>query len=182
MKRHLIAITAVTLTLAGTAACSSGEAEHSAGTTSARSPAVPKGDRAWLASLHQANLAEIEAGELAQKKGGTPAVRAVGGMLVTDHMASDKQVTQVARDLNVTLPGSAAPADAATASRLGNESGGQFDHDFVSAMRTGHEKVIALTQTEIGKGSVPQVTTLARNTLPVLRKHLNMLRRAAATG
>ena len=49
-------------------------------------------------------------------------------------------------------------------------------------MRTGHQKVIALTQAEIAKGSVPQVKTLARNTLPVLRKHLNMLRQAAATG
>jgi putative membrane protein len=184
MKRHLTTIAAATLALAGTAACpacSAGEATHSANTTTS-SPAVPKGDRAWLASVHQANLAEIEVGELARKKGGTPAVRAAGAMLVTDHTASDKQVAQVARDLNVTLPGSAAPADAATASRLGNESGGQFDHDFVAAMRTGHEKAIALTRTEIGKGSVPQVKTLARSTLPVLRKHLNMLRQAATTG
>jgi putative membrane protein len=181
MKRHLSMITTVSLTLAGAVACSSSDATRSAGVTSTSPPAVAKGDRAWLATAHQANLAEIQAGELARKKGGTPAVRAAGGMLVTDHTASDAQVTRVANSLNVTLPSAAAPADAAAATRLGNESGGQFDHDFLATMQTGHQKVIALTQDQIAHGTVPQIKSLAKTTLPVLHKHLNTLRKAAAT-
>jgi putative membrane protein len=179
MKRPRVRLVAAALTLAGAGACSSSNATHTAITGT---PSAEQGDRAWLMALHQANLAEIEAGELAKKKGATSAVRSVGGTLVTDHTASDAQVTRVAKDLGVTLPSSAAPSDAAAASRLGNETGAAFDQDFLATMTTGHEKLIARTRTEIGEGSEPQIKSLARDTLPVLKKHLSMVRKAAATG
>jgi putative membrane protein len=179
MTRHISRLTIATLALTGAAACATGSATHTASTAT---PSTAGGDRAWLAAAHQANLAEIEVGELAKKKGGTAAVRAAGAMLVTDHVASDTQVTRVAKDLKVTLPSSAAPADAAAASRLGDEAGGRFDHDFVSTMMTGHQKLITQTQTEIGQGSAPEVKRLAQSTLPVLRKHLTTLQKAAPAG
>ncbi|GAA4496523.1 hypothetical protein GCM10023191_038640 [Actinoallomurus oryzae] len=180
MKRHSGRLTIALLALAGAAACSTGGgAVHAADTGT---PSATGGDRTWLAALHQANLAEIQAGELAKKKGTTPAIRSVGAMIVTDHVASDDQVARVAKSLKITLPSSAAPADAAAASRLANESGGTFDHDFVSTMMTGHQKMISKTQTEIAQGAEPQVKNLAQSTLPVLRKHLTALRKAAPTG
>lgn len=180
MKRHSSRLTVATLALTAAAACSAGGSAVHAANTGA--PSTAGGDQTWLAALHQANLAEIQAGELAKKKGTTAAVRSVGAMLVTDHVASDDQVTRVAKSLKITLPSSAAPADAAAAGRLANESGGQFDHDFVSTMMTGHQKLIAKTQTELAQGTEPQVKNLAQSTLPVLRKHLAALRKAAPTG
>lgn len=109
-------------------------------------------------------------------------MRAAGAMLVTDHVAADDQVTRVARSLGMTLPSEAAPADAAAASRLGDEAGAKFDDDFTATMMAGHQTLIAATQDEIARGSVPQITELARGTLPVLRQHLATLRRSAATG
>jgi putative membrane protein len=179
MKRHPTRLTLATLALTGAAACAAGSATHAASTGT---PSPSDGDRTWLAGAHQANLAEVQVGELAKKKGGTAAVRAAGAMLVTDHTASDTQVAHVAKGLKMTLPSSAAPADAAAASRLGDEAGAQFDHDFVSTMMTGHQKVIAQTQTEISQGSTPQIKNLAQSTLPVLRKHLTMLQKAAPAG
>jgi putative membrane protein len=101
-----IRLTLATLALTGAAACAAGSATHVA-TTGA--PSTNGGDRAWLSAAHQANLAEIQVGELAKKKGGSAAVRAAGAMLVTDHVASDTQVTRVAKSLRLTLPSSAAP-------------------------------------------------------------------------
>jgi predicted outer membrane protein len=179
MKRHPTRLTLVTLALTGAAACAAGSATHTASTGTL---STTGGDRAWLAAVHQANLAEVQVGELAKKKGGTAAIRAAGAILVTDHVASDTQVTRVAKSLKLTLPSSAAPADAAAASRLGDEAGAQFDHDFVSTMMTGHQKLIAETQTEISQGSTPQIKNLAQSTLPVLRKHLAVLQKAAPAG
>lgn len=179
MERHTSRLTAAALTLMSAVACSSSNATHVASTST---PSPQGSDRAWLAAAHQANLAEVQVGELAKKKGGTQAVRAAGAMLVTDHIASDDQVTRVAKSLKLKLPPSAAPADAAAASRLGDEGGAQFDHDFVATMMTGHQKLIAKTQTEIAQGTVPQIKSLARSTLPVLRKHLATLRKTAAAG
>lgn len=129
-----------------------------------------------------ARLADLRPGEPAKKKGGSAAVRAAEAMLVTGHVASDTQVTRVARSLGITLPSAAAPADAAAASRLGDEAGAKFDDDFTATMTVGHQTLITATQDEIARGSVPQITGLARGTLPVLRKHLATLKQAAATG
>jgi putative membrane protein len=179
MKGHPSRLAFATLALTGAAACAAGHAAHTA-TTGTPSPSG--GDRAWLAAAHQANLAEVEVGELAKKKGGSAAVRAAGAMLVTDHIASDAQVTRVAKSLKLSLPSAAAPADAAAASRLGDEAGAQFDGDFVATMTAGHQKLITATQTEIGQAATPQVRSLAQATLPVLRRHLTMLRQAASAG
>jgi putative membrane protein len=176
MKRISYGLAVAAVTLAGGAACAAG------GATQVASTSALSGDRAWLAAVHQANLAEVQAGEQAEKKGGTAAVRAAGAMLVTDHVASDAQVNRVATRLKLTLPSSALPADAAVVSRLADETGVQFDLDFVAAMTTGHLKLIGATRTELAQGSVPQIKTLAQSTLPVLREHLSALRRAAAAG
>lgn len=146
------------------------------------SPGVSGRDRAWLITAHQTNLAEVQAGELAERKGTTAAVRAAGRMLVTDHTQLDKKVVAVAHAVGVSLPEAAAPEDAAAASRFADESGAAFDHDFTSTLITGHQEVIAATQTEIGKGLAPQVTRLARQSLPTLRKHLATLRKASSSG
>ncbi|MGI5224612.1 hypothetical protein [Actinoallomurus sp. CA-142502] len=70
-----------------------------------------------------------------------------------------------------TTPELRKPHDDATTRPNGDEAGGQFDHDFIGK-----------TQTEIAKGTEPQISTLAQSTLPVLREHLATLRKAAPTG
>jgi putative membrane protein len=155
---------------------------HTARTSAAHSPGVSSRDRAWLTAAHETNLAEVEAGGLAKAKAATPAVRAAGVMLITDHIRMDTDLVRVARALGVRLPASAAPQDAAAASRLGNESGSTFDSDFVATMIIGHEKAIALTSAEAREGSSPQVITLARQSLPVLQKHLTTMRKTAPSG
>jgi putative membrane protein len=151
------------------------------GATGAPAP-VSGTDRAWLDTAHQTNLAEVEAGELAHKKGTSAAVRAAGAMLVTDHTRFDTSVVRVARSLRVDLNEAAPPEDAAATDRFANESGSAFDYDFVFTMLTGHQKMIADTQDEIRRGSSPQVTGLARTALPILQRHRATLRKAAAAG
>jgi Domain of unknown function (DUF4142) len=88
------------------------------------------------------------------------------------------QVTRVAKTAGVSLP----PSGAAAAARLGDEAGARFDHDVTSTMTTGHEGLIGQTRTETARGSVPEIARLAGSTLPVLRRHLAALRKAAASG
>jgi hypothetical protein len=49
-------------------------------------------------------------------------------------------------------------------------------------MMTAHDAMIAATQQEITHGSSPEVVALATQALPVLMKHLKMLRSAAPLG
>jgi putative membrane protein len=65
---------------------------------------------------------------------------------------------------------------------LSGEQGPAFDHNFVATMMTGHDIMIAATRREIAQGSSPEVVELARQALPMLLKHLKMMRAAAPVG
>jgi predicted outer membrane protein len=49
-------------------------------------------------------------------------------------------------------------------------------------MTTGHQKMIAATETEIQRGSSPLVVSLAQQALPELEKHLRTVRAVAGSG
>jgi predicted outer membrane protein len=66
--------------------------------------------------------------------------------------------------------------------RLSSERGFTFDDDFIGTLLAGHHQMIAATQAEIAQGSSPQVVAFAQQALPVLEKHLMMLRAAASSG
>ena len=57
-----------------------------------------------------------------------------------------------------------------------------FDYDLVAVMMTGHDIMIAVTRREIAHGSSAEVVGLAEHGLPILLKHLKMMRAAASVG
>jgi putative membrane protein len=164
------------LLLAGLTACS--------GTQASQSPAsrarVSRADRAWLGQVHQADMAEMQAGQLAQARGGTSAVRAAGTMLYRDHQSFDITLARAATSLRLALPAHETVHQTEIGDRLASEPRYQFDSDFLASMISAHERMIAATAAEITRGSSPQIVTLARQALPVLRKHLAALKAAAA--
>jgi putative membrane protein len=143
---------------------------------------VSEQDRTWLAAVHRADLADVRLGRLAERKGGTAAVRHAGDMLAAEHAEFDTKVTRVADALGVDLPGTEGARYRAVADRLEKESGGRFDADFVATLAADHESLIAATEEEIRAGSAPTVKDLARTALPDLRRHLSMLRKANPVG
>ena len=184
MTRHPRFFAAVALLLTALGACGvPGGGRQMAVTAPVFSGApVSSGDRAWLAATHQADLADVQYGRLAERKGATAAVRHAGSTLATDHTAFDQKVTAVAGGLGIELPKSERPEQLALAQRLQKESGSRFDRVFVDAMVEEHEEAVAAAGEEIRSGSSPDVTALARAALPALREHLSMLRKANPVG
>ncbi|MEV0389131.1 DUF4142 domain-containing protein [Nonomuraea sp. NPDC050643] len=135
-------------------------------------------DKAWLAAIHQGNLAEVQAGRLARNKGVTKQIKAVGEMLVKDHTKLDTKVTQTATQLGVTLPTSPTAGQRTELLRLENATGQDFDQDFLGGMIKAHKEAIAATKKEISTGSSPAVVALAKTAAPSLQEHLSALRRA----
>jgi putative membrane protein len=180
MRRLLV----VPLLLVALGACGVGGSGRQVAVTAPVSTgaSVSTVDEAWLRMIHQADLADIQYGRLAEHKGATSAVRQAGGMLATGHAALDEKVTHVADTLGVDLPATESTGQLTLAQRLQKESGSRFDRAFVAAMVREHEKAIAATEHEIGSGSSPEVIALARAALPDLRQHLAMLRRANPVG
>ena len=136
-------------------------------------------DRAWLVVAHQTNLAEIEAGTLAAQSGHAESVRNAGRMLVDEHRALDAKLQPVAKQLGVKLPDHPDAQQKAEMQRFQRESGMQFDRTWAQIEGDGHVLAIELTVKETLQGSSPQVKQLATEALPVLRRHLEVLRQAS---
>jgi putative membrane protein len=144
-----------------------------------------------LGKLHHVNQEEIEAGKMAQSNGGARA-QDFGRMLVDDHTKADRELTDLAKKLNVDL--SAAPMHKSPEKAqekmkmrdtLASLRGDDFDKAFAKQMADGHEKVIALVRSWRSNCKEQDLCSFLDKTLPVLQKHLDAahaLQRPAAQG
>ncbi|KKJ98913.1 DUF4142 domain-containing protein [Micromonospora sp. HK10] len=138
-------------------------------------------DTQYLQAVHQVNLFEITAGNLAQQKGKNQQVKDLGKMFVTDHTQLDQTVQSTAQQLNVQLPGDPTADQQKVLDRLNNVSGAEFDKAWVTAQLAGHVQAIQATQTEISQGSEQSVVQIAQDALPVLQAHYDALVALAQT-
>ena len=144
--------------------------------TAAQAAAQPSTqDTQYLQAVHQVNLFEITAGDLAQKKAQNADVKRLGEMFKTDHTQLDQTVQSTAQQLNVTLPSEPTADQQKVADKLNNLSGTEFDKAWVTAQLAGHVQAIQATQTEISQGSEQSVIQLAQDALPVLQAHYDEL-------
>ncbi|MEU1809605.1 DUF4142 domain-containing protein [Micromonospora sp. WMMD1076] len=138
-------------------------------------------DTQYLQAVHQVNLFEITAGNLAQQKGQNEQVKDLGKMFVTDHTQLDQTVQSTAQQLNVQLPADPTADQQKVLDQLNNLSGAEFDKAWVTAQLAGHVQAIQATQTEISQGSEQSVVQIAQDALPVLQAHYDALVALAQT-
>ncbi|BCJ67668.1 DUF4142 domain-containing protein [Polymorphospora rubra] len=132
-------------------------------------------DTQFLQTIHQVNLAEVAMGNLAQQNAGNQQVKDAGARFSADHTQLDKQVQQVASNLNVSLPNQPTAEQQATMTQLQGLTGNEFDSAWVTAELNGHMQAMQAVDTEIAQGSDPQVVQLAQTAQPVIQAHIDLL-------
>ncbi len=121
-----------------------------------------------LVTLHEANLMEIAAGELALTHSSSAAVKQFGADLVKDHSGAEDQVVALAAKRNVTLP----PAkEDEGVKRLAGLKGDAFDAAFTRMMVDDHMKAIALVRSAQKRVAEPELAAFLKKVLPTLEKH-----------
>lgn len=138
-----------------------------------------------LAHVHHVNQMEIDLGKMAERQGGTQAVKAYGQMLVRDHQSADKDLTAFAKKNDVTIPLDK-PKDEAEQKEqkdtkeevmhLKTLKGNDFDTAFLQMMVEGHEKELAKLDANIGSIQNQDLATILKDIKPVLQKHADLAR------
>lgn len=124
-------------------------------------------------AVHEDDLAEQQAGALAQKSGSTQTVRDTGAMLVSDHALIDAGITMLAQQHNVPLPTQLNDTLTAEITKLDGLQGAAFDKEFVTFFIAGHQSAVKATQGEIATADQPaDVIAYAKVVLPVIQRHL----------
>ena len=134
----------------------------------------------------QANLGapfQVNSGRLAEKKGGSAAIRDYAHLTVTSHIPVIAALTAILQRKNV-APSSTllhAVYDAMI-STLEADHGAAFDRDYVNGHIEYQKGNAALFRQEIQNGSDPELKEFARQTLPKIEDHLlRALRLAGAS-
>jgi putative membrane protein len=125
----------------------------------------------FLAKAAQGDMAEVEMGRLAQSKAKADAVKQYGKMLETDHGAHRGKVVALAKTEGVTVPASVSAEQKAAHDHMATLAGGDFDTAFKAHMIDDHKKDIADYKAQ-SSAKDAKVAALAKETLPVLQKHL----------
>ncbi|MGW0878228.1 DUF4142 domain-containing protein [Streptomyces sp. NPDC002671] len=123
--------------------------QQSASGVSAQTVATPYGplsaqDRDFVTKVRLAGLWELPAGELAQQKGTTQAVRTAGQHLVDGHTSLDAHARAVATQLGVPLPNEPNAQQTQWLATLSSAQGQDFDRQFTGILRLAHGRVFSL--------------------------------------
>jgi putative membrane protein len=145
-----------------------------AGTTEATPAAV-------LSQMNVSNTMEIQLSRMASKQATSPAVKRIATLLVTDHSKNRKEVTALAKKLNVSLTpaagGSVTGSDsAAMPADLQGASGAEFDRAFVQHQIQLHENNIQKIQNQLLPAvQESQIKAYLQKTLKEMQGHLATL-------
>ncbi len=137
-------------------------------------------DAAFFKNAAEGGIAEVEAGNLAQSKGNSQAVKDFGAMMVKDHSAANDKLKAIAASENVTLPTSPSVSQMAMKTKLDVLSGDTFDKSYIKGQIKAHQDTAALFKKEIASGTDTQAKAFATATLPTVQAHLKKIRQIAA--
>jgi putative membrane protein len=95
-------------------------------------PTAAPADRAFMKKAAQANIAEIEAGKLAQSKASSNDIKQFGEKMQQDHGKVLDELQALAKSKGVALPTETDEKHKALAKKLAATSGKQFDQTYAS--------------------------------------------------
>lgn len=136
--------------------------------------AAEGGDAKFLKEAITGDNSETMLGKLAQDKGKSQGVRDFGKTLSTDHADAKEKAVTLAKSMDVSPPTEAAPEAQKEEKKLSGMSGDAFDQEFVNYMIDDHKKDIAEFSKEAKNSKNEKVAQLAKDTLPTLKKHLDI--------
>jgi putative membrane protein len=142
-----------------------------------------------LSKIHQINAHEVEAGQLAQQRGQSAAVKNYGQTLVNDHQQLDDKLLSFAERNNIPLEIAQPSAGAASTKaqseiqklqlqlkahteKLQSIPDTQFDREFARAMVKGHQQAIQMVRSAQSQAKDAQFKSFLGDILPVLQGHL----------
>lgn len=137
----------------------------------ADNPAAAATRLPFLAQAAQADMAEVNTGSLAERKGQKASVKAYGKMMVSEHAAHRAKVLKLAEAKGVTVPTPVNAEQQAVFKDLAQQQGDAFDTAYKQHMVAAHRQAIALYQAN-ANSSDAQIAALVKETMPVLKKHL----------
>ncbi|GCB45256.1 DUF4142 domain-containing protein [Streptomyces sp. NL15-2K] len=132
-------------------------------------------DRDFVTKVRLAGLWELPAGQQAQQKGTTPAVRTAGRHLVEGHTFLDERVRDVASELGLELPNEPTDQQKQWLATLNSAQSVEYDREFANILRLAHGKVFSVVAQVRASTRNSLVRTLADDANATVLDHIKVL-------
>lgn len=161
---------------------SSGESATSSGATSSGATGTESGkssgaklsraDERLMMQLAQANIAEINAGKLAEQKTSNDQVKSFAKKMVEDHTKALDDLKQIASSKGVTLPTEPDRQQMAMENKLSALSGEKFDAQYVDQSgNRAHRDTHRLLQRVSNRATDPDLKSYATQVMATVESH-----------
>ena len=135
-------------------------------------PAVS--DAAYMASAASIDLFEIQSSQMVLSRSRHVANREFAEMMIRAHNGTSAQLSMAGRRLNLLPPATMQPRHEAMLAEL--SSSGNFDTTFRRLQIAVHEEALRLHSNYAERGASPTLRPVAANAVPIVGRHLRMLR------
>ncbi|MEO5717268.1 MAG: DUF4142 domain-containing protein [Chthoniobacterales bacterium] len=169
-RAALVAVTATALCLVSTA-----KAADEAKMDSKTKSNLSVNDKKFLKKAYKGGMTEVANAKVAKEKAKDDATKEIADRMITDHGKANEKLMAMAKEENVDL----SKVEAKPASM----SGDNIDKEYLTMLKKDHEKDIALFEKEAndtGAKEDSDVKAFAKDTLPTLKEHLQMVDDALA--
>lgn len=126
-------------------------------------------------------MTEVELGSLAEKNGQRDDVKQFGSRMVSDHGKANDNLKSIASNLNVTVPEKVSSKHQNLIDRMSKQSGTSFDSTYINEMVADHEKDISEFEKARSQVKNEELKKFIDETLPVMKEHLEMVKKMKQT-
>jgi putative membrane protein len=141
----------------------------------ASAPQGPVGsDQEFVERALAVNEGEVQLGQLATERSGTPDVKTTGEKMVQNHTQLGQQLGGLASQLGASPTAELSAEQRDTLARLRAVPGSEFDPAFKQAVDEGHVKELAMYRDWLARTDNPQIRKLAAGRVEALQKSLGM--------
>lgn len=128
-------------------------------------------DKDFLERAAQSSRAEIELGELAQRKGMRDEVRSFAERMVKDHRKATEEIARIAQARGLQLPAESPRGLRDDKEELAKLVGPEFDRAYMKRMLDEHEEAVERFEKQAQSAEDPDVRAFAQRQLLALRGH-----------
>ena len=137
---------------------------------------APASAQEFVTKAAQGGLAEVELSKMAQTRAHAAAVKSFAARMVHDHTQANSALQAIAVRKGLSVPTDTDAEHRALIGTLSQETGEQFDKDYVAAMTKDHDAAIGLFEGESSTtGPDAERRAFAATTLPTLKMHRQMV-------
>jgi len=142
-----------------------------------KSDSKPFDDAEFVKMAGSGGMHEVELGKLAAAKAQNEAVKKFGQQMVTDHSKANEELKAAAKDAGLMVPDKMIDQHQKEFDKFKDLAGADFDRKYVEHMIKDHEEDVAEFTRASKEAKNPSIKAFAAKTLPVIKTHLEEVKK-----